>query len=521
MTKSNSHFTDLMITKDAYGNADFIFGVDMNRLMIDNSAYSALIADMTDVAKRQIAANSEILSFNITRHQVKKRLSLNTLGSPLMPEVFTNETISKPVIGSINEMKEVPLAISGGTSGIKYLTASDTDLSKQTAGTYQYKLSISTIDGFIPTINKLLKKLYKTSDDVSNYLALLDIPKNYDSKRRRAKISIRETSTDRMSKTYVNALSYFQNLENINTEYKRASSLIASNVASKESIGAFQKRLNTVTSKVEGLISKTGTGASPSSTANKSANSGFANTPTVEIRHSFSDTVSVECKDNKYVDYFKGKGRIGGGLNTYSSTEVKSSKPETTYLETPMTSLELLETRGVTFTINPISETTEENTSVQETISSAKYIDSSAASVGGLLKDDLSPIDLSTVSIANLVSTDDINTAVLSMTPKLSSVNSFQAPADKITKVMPKEITTGGVLDSGIGISMPQTMVLVATEESEVEMCSTEDSTPMLGSLKWKSFGELSGKKGSFALAKLGSGNGSEWANAFFVMEWK
>ena len=61
MTKSNSHFSDLMITKDTYGNADFIFGVDMGRMLIDNSAYSALIADMTDVAKRQIAAESEDL----------------------------------------------------------------------------------------------------------------------------------------------------------------------------------------------------------------------------------------------------------------------------------------------------------------------------------------------------------------------------------------------------------------------------------------------------------------------------
>ena len=80
MTKSNSHFTDLMITKDTSGNADFIFGVDMNRLAIDNSAYSALIAEMTDIAKRQVAANSEIMSFNISRRQVKKELSLNSLG---------------------------------------------------------------------------------------------------------------------------------------------------------------------------------------------------------------------------------------------------------------------------------------------------------------------------------------------------------------------------------------------------------------------------------------------------------
>ena len=35
MKKSNSHFSDLMITKDTSGNADFIFGVDMDRMVID------------------------------------------------------------------------------------------------------------------------------------------------------------------------------------------------------------------------------------------------------------------------------------------------------------------------------------------------------------------------------------------------------------------------------------------------------------------------------------------------------
>ena len=188
MTKSNSHFTDLMITKDIAGNADFIFGVDMDRMMIDNSAYSALIENMTDTAKRQIASNSEILSFNISRRQVKKELSLNSLGSPMMPEVFSDETIPHPVLSSMGEMKEVPITVSGGSRGIKYLTASDIGLSSQTAGTYQYELSISVVDGFIPTINKLLKKLYRTSNDVSNYLAMLgNIPDNYDSKRRWSK----------------------------------------------------------------------------------------------------------------------------------------------------------------------------------------------------------------------------------------------------------------------------------------------------------------------------------------------
>jgi hypothetical protein len=520
INKNNSHFTDLMITKDTSGNADFIFGVDMDRLTIDNSPYSALIANMTDIAKRQVASNSEILSFNINRRQVKKELSLNSLGSPMTPEVFSDETISHPVLRSISEMREVPLAVSGGSSGIKYLTASDTGLSTQTAGTYQYELSISLIDGFIPTVNDILKRLYRVSTDVSGYLALLEVPANYDSDKRRAKISIRESKTDEMSKSYVDALSYFQNLKNINTEYKRASSLIASRVATKESIGTFQKRVNSVISKTEALISKTGTGATPSGVANKSANSGFTNAPTVEIKQSFNDTVSVECKDDRYIDYFGGKGKIGGGLNVYSDTEVKSSVPKTTYLETPLTSLVMLESRGVTFSINSIIETT--GTPIQETISSAKYIDSSAGSVGGLLKDDLSPIDLSTISVGNLVNTIDINAAVSSMAPKLSSVNSFQAPADKITKAMPKQALTPQVATDDMSMStapaISTTLVLVALETQNMDMHSMHTPEPMLKSLQWKPIEEVNIEKGATLLCKQEDGS-EEVVNAFFVME--
>ena len=544
MTKSNSHFSDLMITKDASGNADFIFGVDMERMMIDNSAYSNLIENMTDVAKKQIAANSQILSFNMTRRQVKKELSLNSLGSPQMPEVFSSETISHQVLGSVDEMGEVPLAVSNKASGVKYLTASDMGLSKQTAGTYQYELSISTIDGFIPTLSNLLKRLHRTNNDVADYLALLDIPDNYDSNKHKSKISIRTAKTDEMSKTYVDALSYFQNLKNISAEYKRASSLIASRGSTKASIGTFQKRLNAVISKVEGLISKTGTDATPSGVANQPANSGFPNTPTVEIKQSFNNTVSVENTDNKFVDYFKGKGKIGGGLNIYSSAEVKNSKPEIIYLETPMTSLELLEARGVTFAISPIIETAVEDASTQEMVSSEKYIDSSAASVGSLLRDDLSVIDLSKVSISSLVSTIDINAAVSSMTPKLSSASSFQAPADKITKVMPKEITTevmvdtgtmidtamvgeftqniseGTMIDTGMTVSSSRTMVLVASQTSEPALCSTKSSESMLKSPEWKPIEEVNIEKDATVLCKQ-EGELSEVANGYFVLEMK
>jgi len=509
MKKSNSHFSDLMITKDTSGNADFIFGVDMDRMMIDNSAYSALIENMTDTAKRQIALNSEILSFNINRRQVKKEKSLNSLGSPQNPEVFSDETISHPVLTSINDMNEVPIRVSGQSSGIRYLTASDTGLSKQTAGTYQYELSISTIDGFVPTIKKLLNRLYRTSNDVSTYLALLIAPENYDSNRRKSKISIKKSKTDEMSKTYVDAVSYFKNMDNISSEYKRASSLIASRGATKESIGEFQKRLNSVISKTEALIFKTGTGATPDGVANQPSNSSLPNSPIVEIKKSFNNTVSVECKDGKYVDYFQGKGKVGGGLNIFTSTEVKNKKPKTIYIDSSLTSLEMLESRGVTFNVyRSLDLASLKKSPIEDKTSSEKFIGLSAENIGGLLKDDLSIKDLSDASVADLVSINNINMAVSSITPKLSSVNNFQAPNDNITKVMPRITTPSTAIT-------PQTMVLVAPKNS-----ATKSSESMLMSPEWKPIEEIVDTKGAVVLCKQDDGS-AEVANGYFLMEMK
>jgi len=371
---------------------------------------------------------------------------------------------------------------------------------------------------------------------LDRYLALLNIPKNYDSKRRRVKISIKKSTTDRMSKAYVDAISYFKNLKDIDVEYKRASSLIASQGASKESIGTFQKRLNAVIDKVERLISKTGTGVSPSSTTNKAANSGFSNVSIVEIKQSFKNTISVECRDDKYVDYFKGKGNIGGGLNTYSSTEVKNSTPETIYTECAKTPLEMLQTRGVSLFVSPSSEDIVCETDKKETMKTEKYIGSSAISTGGLLKNNLSPIDLSTVSIGSLVKTIDISAAVAPMTAKLSSASTFKYPVNNITKIATDPVVASCALDDAHGMpskyndttpwplnpvdTLSRTMVLVATQDSDMEMCSTGGATPMLKSLQWVSIDDIAAPKGATMLCKQENGS-LEVANQFHLMEMK
>jgi len=504
MNISNSHFTELMITKDASNNADFIFGIDMNKLFTDNSAYSNLIDGMTTAAKEQIAANSKILAFNMTRRQVKRDLSLGRLGSPLIPCVFSDETIPFPVVDSINSMRDVLISVSGQPSGMRYLTSSDNDLSNQTAGTYQYELYISFVDGFAPTMDALLKRLYAASNSISKYLAMLDIPNNYNSETDRVAMVVDSSDIEKISKAYVDALSYFNKLKDTSKAQSRASTLMAFPNASKKSIGTFQKRLDAITNKVQEIAFQTGTSVSPSSVANSPANSNATTPPIIEINHSFNNTISVECRDNKYIDYFKEvPARNDVGINTYLYGKVKNSTPKTTYLEPPMSLLEMFASRGVTFketplTINTAAATRDLGVDAEsfggEDVE--KYIGKSASAVGGLLRDDLSPLDLSTETLETDASTLSAGTTSASISSKLQGNSNT-----------PPDGSAGGGLSQQItDVETGRTMVLAGIELGDGD-------TPMPMSLRWE---PLSTPPNAPVLCKQEVGS-AEVINRFFI----
>jgi hypothetical protein len=519
MNNTNSHFTELMITKDASNNADFIFGIDMNRLFTDNSAYSNLIDGMTDKAKMQIAANSKIMAFNITRRQVKRDLSLSYLSSPLIPCVFSDETIPYLVINSINSMREVPISLPASSSGIRYFTTSDNNLSNQTAGTYQYELYISFVDGFAPTMDALLKRLYAASNTISKYLALLDIPSNYNLETDSVNMAMNSSDIQKISKAYVDALSYFKKLSNPSKAQRRASSLIAFPNASKKSIGTFQKRLDAITSKVQEIAFQTGTSVSPSSVANKSANSNSTSPPIVEINHSFNNTISVECRDDRYIDYFNGANSLnrGAGINTYLYEKVKNSKPKTIYLETPMTLMEMFASRGVTFKEHPLTmdAPTETAASGAEVDAESfngndveRYIGMSAVSAGDLLRDNLSPLDLSTVTLE----TDASTLGAAAMDAKLSSALSSFSPKPP----------SGGKEKAPKKRNLPQ-----ASDEDAVKIMVLaginlgDSSVPMPMSPEWKPLEEVSAPASGEMVLCMQDAGSAEVVNRFFIMRAK
>ena len=187
----------------------------------------------------------------------------------------------------------------------------------------------------------------------------------------------------------------------------------------------------------------------------------------------------------------------------------------------------MLQSRGVSLFVSPSSEDIVCETDKKETMKTEKYIGSSAISTGGLLKNDLSPIDLSTVSIGSLVKTIDISAAVAPMASKLSSTSTFKHSVNNITKIATDPVVASCALDDAPVMSSPiltsaisRTMVLVALQSSDTEICSTGEAASMLKSLEWKPIEEVSGIKGATMLCMQDDGQ-LEVANGFFLMEMK
>ena len=134
MSDINSYFSDLFITKDTLGNADFLFATDIDKFLIDNSAHTVSLQKMSNFARSQYILYSRIVSFNIRRQQVKKTNAVSKIGSAIKDNVFSDETKSITIVDSYDAMSEVPLELpsqnlSETVANLRFLTASDTDLS--------------------------------------------------------------------------------------------------------------------------------------------------------------------------------------------------------------------------------------------------------------------------------------------------------------------------------------------------------------------------------------------------------
>ena len=204
LNNKNSYFTELLLSKDSSRNVRYLFGFDYGKYVIDNSKYSSIIKKMSPAARQQIAANSEITKFTLSRRQVEEKPALNILGSPIHNRVTKNDPLEIPVAmldlrsgprpetqGGTQpwwtqkvDIQEIELMNgdmpSNSSSLMRYFTGIDWLMRRETAGQFQYAIDVEVLDGFIPLINTIYNNLSTALAKYRKYVNLIQIPGVYD-----------------------------------------------------------------------------------------------------------------------------------------------------------------------------------------------------------------------------------------------------------------------------------------------------------------------------------------------------
>ena len=207
LNNKNSYFTELLLSKDSRRNVRYLFGFDYGKYVIDNSKYSSIIKKMSPAARQQVAGNSEITKFILSRRQVEEKPALNILASPVHNRVTKNDPLETPV--ALLDLRPGPglagLETQGGTqpwwtqnvaiqeielmngdmpsnssSLIRYFTGIDWLMTRETDGQFQYAIDVEILDGFIPLMNTIYPKLSKALIEYRKYVNLIQIPGVYD-----------------------------------------------------------------------------------------------------------------------------------------------------------------------------------------------------------------------------------------------------------------------------------------------------------------------------------------------------
>ena len=187
--KASSAFTDLWTSLDEAHNGNGMFGIDYVSLLKNNSAYPYLWS-ISEETTLKLLSYSKIISMRLMRRQVNPNTkSNNKLGTPDRPIALTkgysilastSQQSRKRVVSTVNDSKcyftETKVDLHGTRSdradGVRWFTFTDKTLFDQGLGTYQYSISLKTLDPTSLMLTGNLRRLHRARHRLNQYLQM-------------------------------------------------------------------------------------------------------------------------------------------------------------------------------------------------------------------------------------------------------------------------------------------------------------------------------------------------------------
>jgi hypothetical protein len=444
-----TYFSELFITKDAERNARYYFAFDYGAYVLENIKFSALVKSMSEEGKKKIIDNSEILNLTVSRTQVQNRPYRNHLGSPIQNRVASDGTIKTPLPGGSlggENLNEISLILSEqpdtADSIIKHYTGLDQLMKGTEDGAFQYSVDVEINDGFVPVMREVLANLSNAIASYNNYVALTNIPNVYDTQNRKfttSGIEIMESfGNDKLIdiiNTYLDTLDLFVDIDTQITNgggitvrgalESNISRNISSTVGSVEGIILFQNILDDLLGKINNILSvgSNSVGVEATTTNRQADSVSSLKITTIKTSEVFENTIDARFLNESYINNISAAFGTFNGLNIYTEDNLaQATQTQVTPENAFLSKQEALANNNITFQAIP-----EQATSVQEVLSSTRYLGSqSEGATGNLNSQNLSATDLEVVKFEDLVQ------------PSASSLSAFdvQSPAEGALTVM-------------------------------------------------------------------------------------
>ena len=204
INKMESYTSDVYITRDLDGYCRFMFEIDVDTLLREQSKFGKILTSPNLPAhnEQKIKKMSNIISLLILRKQVDPSQRLNRLQTPFLgsdrPNVYssekwiietsldneTNLMIPVTTVGpegtdlgaeQVASIAENPQIV-GSPSGTRTIMVTDYSVRKLSAGSVRYGMNLSMVDGTVGFLNLRLQTLRSIRDMLDRYKNQLSIP---------------------------------------------------------------------------------------------------------------------------------------------------------------------------------------------------------------------------------------------------------------------------------------------------------------------------------------------------------
>ena len=190
-SRANDFMSDFLLTRNAQGEAKFLFIFDARSFYNKKSEYRRYFSRLTASDQRTVLLRTDINSLKILRKRVK--LSSDGLGKPNVINFedyesrktlcVTRKPANNPKFTTVSNdtaaIRQIDIEVENAPD-LYFITGTDYEVARKNSGAYAYGVSISIVDNLKSILREKLARLESNVSKMKKLYYKMSSPENYD-----------------------------------------------------------------------------------------------------------------------------------------------------------------------------------------------------------------------------------------------------------------------------------------------------------------------------------------------------